>query len=139
MRKFFKKTYLYLLAIPVLFTVLGAASNQIVLFANNDKFPVMMNDAGVKRYTAEVEDAKSDPEVDQTLIPDVEDGMMDQTHCFMTSKTHLNFLADVFDFGTAYYSVGDGLLFLGGWAWTFMPFVWGFAVVRKLRETSDQA
>lgn len=135
MKEFLRKTCLYLLAIPVLLTVLGTASNQVVLFANHDKFPVMMNDAGVKRYTAEVEAAKSDPEVDPASIPDVEDGMMDQTHCFMTNKTHLNFLADIFDLGTAYYSVGDGLLFLGDWTWKFMPFVWGFAVVRKLRET----
>ena len=135
MREFLRKTFLYILAVPVLFTVLGAASNQLVLFVNNDTFPVMMNDAGVRRYTAEVEAAKNDSDVDPSKIPDVEHGMMDQTHCFMTSKTHLNFLADVFDFGTAYYSVGDGLLYLGDWSWTFAPFVFLFAVTKRLKET----
>jgi len=51
----------------------------------------------------------------------------------MTSKTHLNALADVFDLGSI-YSIGDFTLYLGEWLMGFTPFVWGYAVIKKLYE-----
>jgi len=57
--------------------------------------------------------------------------MIDDSHCVMTSKTHLNFLADVFDFGSI-YSIGDFSLMLGEWLFGFAPFLFAFDVVRKL-------
>ena len=57
--------------------------------------------------------------------------MLDDVHCVMTHKTHLNALADIFDLGTI-YSIGDFGLILGGWLWSFAPFVFVFDVTRKL-------
>lgn len=60
------------------------------------------------------------------------DGMMDDTHCVMTEDTHLNLLADVFDFHDSIMSIGDLLLDFGGWLWGFAPFVWCFEVTRRI-------
>ena len=60
--------------------------------------------------------------------------MLDDIHCLMSDKTHLNFLADVFDFHNSIESIGDLSQELGLWMFTYCPCVWGFAVVRKLNE-----
>jgi hypothetical protein len=62
--------------------------------------------------------------------------MLDYTHCIMTKKTHLNFLADVIDRGDI-ESVGDLLIDFGSWTWVFAPFIWGFAVVTKLADRKE--
>ena len=133
MFKFLRKTSLYILAIPVLLFGLGAASNQVVLQANNDRFPVLINETKVREFNSEkVELGPMSITVVKPANVD-SDGvvMIDDTHCVMTSKTHLNFLADVFDLGSI-YSIGDFLLMLGGWLFRFAPFVFLFDVVRKL-------
>ncbi len=82
----------------------------------------------------------SDGGKDIKLVPKIPviapDGaiMMDETHCLMTDKTHLNFLADVIDLHSQILSVGDLSLELGEWMWMYAPVVWGCAVVRKLNE-----
>ncbi len=114
MRRFLRETYLWVLLLPFALQFVGAASNQAVLIANHDKFPVMVNDT-----------------VRDIMQPDA-NGLIDKEHCVMTAQTHLNFLADIFDFHTAWVSIGDLLLDLGAWLGTFCPFVWGFAVIRKL-------
>ena len=43
MNKFLKIPYWYLIAIPLLSIGLGTVSNQVVLWDNFDKFPVMYN------------------------------------------------------------------------------------------------
>lgn len=123
MFKFLRKTALYILAIPTLFIVLGAASNQAVIIANHDTFPVLVNEYKVKSL--------------ETIT--LTDGtvLIDSTHCVMTRSTHLNFLADVFDFKDGIYSVGDLSLELGEWLWAFAPFVWAFAAVQKLRKYAE--
>ena len=115
----------------------GAASNQLVLIANHDKFPVMVNAVRLEELKA--------PTLAQSFItrllgvpepaPEVkkeDDGMLDDVHCVMTSKTHLNFLADVFDLKEAIYSVGDFLLMLGEWLWSFVPIVWVTLILKKV-------
>lgn len=119
---FFKRTSLYIIAIPILFMFLGAASNQIVLLANHDTFPVHVSQARIEDFTND--DAVNLP--DGTV-------MLDKEHCLMTSKTHLNFLADVIDLKDRYVSIGDIGIEFGGYLWTFAPFIWGFAVVQELR------
>ena len=121
MFKFLRKTSLYLLAAPLLVTFLGIASNQVVLIANHDKFPVMLNQQKIQVFTKE-----QPAEVSDNVV------MLDNVHCVMTSDTHLNFLADVFDLGDI-YSIGDFLLMLGGWAFSFAPFLFVFDVIRKLK------
>ena len=118
-----RKASLYILATPLLFIALGTASNQVVLYANNDTFPVMLNEAKLKSFQEKGAVVLSDGTI-----------MLDDTHCLMTSKTHLNLLADIIDFKTRVYSAGDGLLYLGEWCWTFCPFVWAFAIIRKVNE-----
>lgn len=122
MFKFLRKTYLYVLAIPVLTFVLGVASNQAVLIANNDTFPVRISEVKVQLLKAE--------EGATITMPDGK-VMLDPVHCVMTDKTHLNWLADNFDLGSI-YSVGDFGLYFAEWMWSFAPFIWGAAVTRKL-------
>ena len=138
MFKFLRKTSLYLLAIPVLSIGIGAASNQLVLFANNDKFPVMWNDYQIAQYDlmlhkiAAGKDKDAAEQAGFDIVALEEDGFIDDTHCVMTPDTHLNLLADIFDMKDAIYSIGDFLLMLGEWLMAFAPFVFLFDVVRKL-------
>jgi len=130
-----RKTSLYILAIPVLFIFLGAASNQIVLIANHDTFPVMLNDKKLAAMTESKEESKEIHFNKPMPAFETDDAvMLDDVHCNMTSKTHLNALADIFDMKDAIYSIGDFLLMLGEWFGAFCPFVFVFDVVRKLRQ-----
>ena len=136
MFSFLRRTSLYLLAIPVLFTILGAASNQVVLIANHDTFPVMLNDK--KLQVQEMTEPREQKAINfNKPIPAFETGdtvMLDDVHCNMTSETHLNFLADVFDLHNAIYSIGDFMLMLGEWLGSFTFAIFVFDVVRKLRK-----
>jgi hypothetical protein len=146
MFKFLRRTSLYILAVPVLLWGLGALSNQVVLFANNDKFPVMWSTYKVAQYeNALVQKAKSDSildpdkvQTDQLAIVALEqDGFLDDVHCVMTPETHLNLLADIFDLRDATYSIGDFMLMLSEWSFAFLPFVFLFDVTRKLKAVKD--
>jgi hypothetical protein len=110
--RFLRVTMLWILLAPAAIGFIGAASNQAVLIANHDKFPVLMNN---------FRGFEVGPE-----------GMLDNIHCVMTNETRLNFLADIFDLKSNSYSVGDLLLILGEWMWTFCPFVWAALVARRL-------
>ena len=128
-KKLLRSSIVWLFLGPWTIWSAGVLSNQAVLISNSDKFPVMLN----AREISKVLGPKSSPidilfgailpEVKATEKPVDPDGMLDSTHCVMTSKTHLNFLADIFDFHSATYSVGDGLLALGDWLNTFCPWV----------------
>lgn len=112
MRKFLSISRIWILALPLIFTFVGAASNQIVLVANHDKFPVMVNSRNVESHGG-VDD----------------EGMLDDIHCLMTDKTHLNYLADIFDFKSSIMSVGDLLLDLGEYTTGFAPFLWAILMI----------
>ena len=132
MWNFLKKTSLYILALPLLLIVLGAASNQVVLIANHDTFPVMLNDKKTQAMTVEQKFVASPILKPQPAMEEA-DGtvMLDDVHCVMTHKTHLNALADVFDLGSI-YSIGDFALILGDYLWAFAPFLFVFDATRKL-------
>ena len=140
MFNFFRKTSLYILAVPVLFTLLGAASNQVVLIANHDTFPVMVNDKKLAEMTETKEkfpvmELKLHKVFKPTPAQEKNDAvMLDDIHCAMTSKTHLNALADIFDLKDAIYSIGDFMLMLGEWLGSFTFAIFVFDVVRKLRK-----
>jgi hypothetical protein len=104
---YLRRTFLWILLLPYALGYLGAASNQLVLVANHGCFPVMMNGAWT----------------DHTH-PDPSTGMLadDSVHCEMTSQTHLNFLADVFNFHAGILSIGDLLLDAGD---AMLPYTWG--------------
>lgn len=114
--KFFRVTMLWIVLLPYALVFLGAASNQAVIIANHDKFPVLINSRALAQADAD------------------EDGMLDNEHCIMTKDTHLNFLADIFDMKDSYISVGDMLLSVGEWIGTFSIFVWGSLVIIRLRD-----
>lgn len=121
--RFLRSTLLWILLLPYAIGFLGAASNQLVLNANGDTFPVRLNLAKAAKFAGE----------DAVTLPDGTI-MLDETHCLMTSKTHLNWLADIFDFHEDIESVGDLLLNFGGWLQTFCPFVFVAVVCEKLRR-----
>jgi hypothetical protein len=102
--KLLRVTLLWIVVAPYAFIYIGAASNQLVLIANHDKFPVMLN--------AKMTDAAK---------PDSY-GLIDNEHCVMTHDTHLNFLADIFDLHDGWYSIGDGFIELGEWLGNFCIF-----------------
>lgn len=115
----FKRLKLYIVAIPTLCIVFGAGLNQIVLIANHDKFPVMVNH-------------------DKTVTEDSPEGlnpgdMMDHDHVVMSDTDHFRFLSDIFDLGSI-YSVGDGFIELGEYLSSFAWFVWIYAICRKIQD-----
>jgi len=138
LRRLFRNSYLWILLAPYAIFGLGVASNQAVLIANGDKFPVMLNARKLDKILNPTIDADLEKILGIKIVekpapkPDP-DGMIDDTHCQMTSNTHLNALADVFDLGSI-YSIGDFTLYLGEWLMTWTPFVWGYAVIKKLYE-----
>ena len=138
LRKLFRSSLLWILLAPYGIFGLGVLSNQAVLWTNHDKFPVMLNARKLNKLLNQDEMADLEkilgikPKAPIAKTPDP-DGMLDDVHCQMTSKTHLNFLADVFDLGSI-YSIGDFTLYLGEWLMGFTPFVWGYAVIKKLYE-----
>ena len=122
MFKFLRKTALWILLSPLAIGFLGAASNQAVLIANHDTFPVNINLVKLKGHIDEQPIVLADGTV-----------MIDDVHCIMSSKTHLNFLADEFDLGSI-YSVGDFGILLGEYLWVYAPFVWVFEATRRLSQ-----
>ena len=137
MLKFLRKTSLYILAVPVMLFMLGAASNQAVLWANHDKFPVMVNTLKERVVVARAQAHYKELAAEAGIDPTLPAGMIDDTHCVMTDKTRLNWLADVFDMKTAIYSIGDFSLMLGEWLFGFAPFLFVFDVTRKLQESAQ--
>ena len=136
MFNFLRKTALWILLAPCLIWGAGFASNQLVLNANHDTFPVEVNTVKERVFVAKAQAKYKELAEELGIDPALPAGMIDDTHCIMTSKTHLNFLADVFDLKSdGIYSIGDFLLMLGEWLWVFAPFIWAFAVVNKLRKT----
>src|SRR5271166_714269 len=103
--KFLRTTMLWILLLPVATIVTGAASNQAVLIANGDKFPVMVNPVKLDYFGKEHanDEAKAKPSPHQeepkriTRLVTLPDGtvMIDDVHCWMSKKTHLNFMADI--------------------------------------------
>jgi hypothetical protein len=133
--RFLTVTYLWILLIPYPFIVLGNVSNQAVLYANNDTFPVRTNETRV--FLA----LKSDPDLLQlnidmhTADPD-SPVMLDIMHCVMTKKTHLNLLADNFDFHTETVSIGDLLINFGYWLASFTPYLFAAFAIRRLVDNN---
>ena len=127
--QFVRQTYAWVLAVPLLCLVLGFASNQAVLWANGDRFPVVVNPAIALRIVSQ-KDRRAVAVVLAT-------GMLDNVHCVMTPATRLNFLADWIDLKTAWVSPGDLLLWGYEWMWRYAPTVWLALVLARLKELYD--
>jgi hypothetical protein len=121
----FLSTYLWILLFPLILRTGGVASNQLVLFVNHDRFPVAMNVAKLNGWVPE----------EARIVSDDGIVMIDSVHCLMTSKTHLNILADIFDFHKEIESIGDIMIEYGEWMWTFCPFIWGALLIFKASRT----
>ena len=144
MFSFLRKTALWILLLPVALGIGGTLSNQLVLKANHDTFPVMWNDYKVNEYRLNLEkkiQTSKDPDEAMQAQFDLEalelGGYIDDTHVIMTSNTHLNFLADIIDFHTVTYSVGDLGIVLGDYLWSYAPLVWGIVIIGKLKEQKE--
>ena len=130
-------SFLWVLLLPWACVGLGAASNQAVLIANHDKFPVMVNAIKLKGMLAPKPKVSAEPFGDLDPGPTPEetkvdpDGMIDETHCVMTHYTHLNALADIFDLKEGIYSIGDFLIIRGSDLQDFCPYVFLALVVKK--------
>src|SRR5579872_966911 len=138
MLKFLRKTLLWMVLIPYAFTWGGTLSNQAVLWANNDTFPVRINLVKLMEWS---DGGKGIKVIPPDFDPAHPDGavMLDNIHCLMTNKTHLNWLADNFDFHQSIESIGDLLIDLGQFSGQYMPILWfGFAVARLRRMKEEQ-
>lgn len=123
MPRFIRESFLWVLLLPLGLIFFGAASNQLVLWANDNTFPVKVNPVKVKNSNSKI------------LMLDDGTIMLDDEHCVMTSRTHLNILADNWDLKSeGIESIGDLLIELGEWLWVFCPFVWGFAVLWRIYD-----
>ena len=141
MFKFLRRTALWIVAVPLLCWTLGLASNQAVLVANHDTFPVLWNEAKVNlyRYHAQktVEAGSEDAEDASIKLALLEHGYLDNTHVLMTHDTKLNFLADWIDLRDATYSLGDFLLYAGSAGLEYSPIIWCVVVIGRLRKKED--
>jgi hypothetical protein len=137
LKSLLRASALWILILPSAVTFLGISSNQLVLFANHDTFPVKEN---IVKFMA---DAKSRPALMELNAKAWEANpsapvMLDDVHCLMTGKTHLNLLADIFDFQSeGIMSLGDLLLDLGSWLGTFCFYVWATVIISRVRVRSD--
>lgn len=113
---FLRSSLLWILLLPYAFVGLGAASNQLVLIANHNTFPVLMRDS-----------------LSGHALPD------EEGHVLMGPGTHLNALGDVFDFHDGWMSIGDMLLETGYWMNSFCPFIYVALVTIKLSNNNDSA
>lgn len=160
-KSLFKIPYWYLIAVPLLSIGLGAASNQAVLIANWDKFPVMANNERIVEW-CKPPAPKNTIDLFQLVAPiappvkppkkhdifaaqpahidvqacsaggDFFDG--DDVHVIMHKESKLKFMADIFDMHGDIFSVGDGLISAGEWAIDWTPLAWLILVIRKFIE-----
>lgn len=139
-----RKIYGWVIAIPLLLILFGAASNQLVLVVNWGKFPVMLNSAQSAKLQKSKADYKKPFRASNTSVSvstvrraDDPDGMIDDVHCVMSHSNNLKFLADWINLGDGIYSPGDLLLMLGSTLQVFAPVLWVVLVVRKLWSQHD--
>ena len=155
-KKLFKVPYWFLIAIPMLCIGLGTLSNQVVLWANFDKFPVMYNAEKVHlscqpadktgSLAADIIKALKGDKPSKThnlhlqlSAPDANacaNGgiFLDDVHVIMNKDSKLKALADIWDFHDATYSIGDFMLMLGDWFMGWAPLAWLVLIIRKLIE-----
>lgn len=152
MLKFIRQTALWVLLLPIATYGVGAASNQLVIIANDGKFPVQMNPMSRALHSAKVatevaaimnavdaddQDSINDAEAKVFVIRTAEKaGMLDDIHCIMTPATHLNLLADIFDIG-GIYSVGDGLLSIAEQSYEYCAMLWIFLLCAKVTRQEN--
>lgn len=113
---YLRKTFLWILLLPYALGFLGAASNQLVFLVNHGKFPVMLNPVDAVVWQPNVEGMLTD------YNPLTQEREIDPRHCAMTSATHLNWLADIFDFHEGKVSIGDLLIDSRA---AILPYCWG--------------
>lgn len=139
MLTFLRRIHAWVLILPLLIGFTGALSNQLVLYANHDRFPVMLNARKIAEHTGHKRQCYLGGLicVDKPA-DDAQDGMLDDVHCIMTDQTRLNLLADWIDLQDATYSPGDLLLEAGSWMWDYAPLLWVFLMCSEaLRAYRD--
>ena len=118
-----RASFLWLLLLPFALQFGGAASNEAVLIANYDTFPVMVNPVKL-----------GDLLPDGVNVQPGQSQMIDDVHCTMTADTHLNALADIFDTRNAIYSIGDFMLIAGEQSETFCVLFWILLMLYKEKQ-----
>jgi hypothetical protein len=144
-----RSSMLWLLILPYAVYYTGVASNQLVLFVNHDKFPVMYSPtkeaiwlaAADKELQENLHGKHPDLEEAEVIRYSVEHGMIDETHCIMTGETHLNALADIFDFHSeGIQSIGDLSIDLGHEMKDTLPFIWvALILYKESKRASEKA
>lgn len=119
MKKFLAETYLWILLVPWVIFLTGAASNQLAVIANHDAMPVLVNDAKIHSHGGTVD-------IDGRRF-------IDPNHTVMDDHTHLKVLCDIIDID-GIESVGDLGIDLGQWMWSYAPYLWGFLLCLKVRR-----
>jgi hypothetical protein len=159
-KKLFKIPYWYLFAIPLLSIGLGTLSNQVVLWSNFDKFPVMYNNEKIHQSCQAPDPSKAGTDLISILtghkvpapvaksVPDIFAPMpakdmdlcqnggkfLDDTHVIMSKESKLKWLSDVWDFKDVTYSIGDFFLMFADWMLQWAPLAWLVLVLRRFIE-----
>lgn len=112
-----RKLRLWLLIVPLAFVFVGAASNQLVLIANHDTFPVLVNGHKAGEYGQG------------------SDQFLDDTHVVMDDNSRLKPLADIIDLGNEIDSIGDLFIDLGLFLlWPYATIIWATLLVSDHRR-----
>ena len=136
MQSILRKTGLWIPLVPAVVFVLGVASNQAVLIANHDRFPILINERRVIRLAEPVIDISKMVIHERVSVDSDGTIMLDDVHCLMTSDTHLNALADVWDLGSI-YSVGDFAIEAGAYLFDYAIVIWLAFMVSQLCSRSS--
>jgi hypothetical protein len=115
--RFLCVTMLWIIIVPQGLIQLGGGMNQLVILANHDMFPVLINPAKAAH-----------------TLPN---GIDSDGHILMSKDTHLNVLGDIFDFHDKWSSLGDLTIELGTWMSTWAPFMWVVLVSQRLLKQAS--
>jgi len=138
MFKWLRKTALWIIGVPIMTLYLGAGLNQVVLYANHDRFPVTINDARLFEYKLELKEAAEEGDDRAAIrLEELQHGYLDDEHVIATSETKLNWLADWIDLHGDIYSPGDVVLYLGDTGMTYSPFFWAAVVIGRLAKKEE--
>jgi len=136
MRALLRSTAIWILLLPYAVYFTGAALNQLAMNANGDLMPVRINVVkAIEWFGTPVEFGEPAPDKEHhiILLPDGT-AQLDGRHCLMTSRTHFNWVSDIFDFHSEIDSIGDLLLSLSEFLKSFCWFGWICVVAERARR-----
>jgi Family of unknown function (DUF5317) len=122
-----RKASLHILAVPMLFILLGNICNQVAINSNHGSMPALHNSESVKAFYA----------VGYPVT--TSEGMIltDHRHSLLTEKSRFYLLCDIIEYDSVVYSIGDMFLYLGEWLMHYSLAVWCYVVAARLLRKEE--